>query len=198
MQKRAENTKRRILEAATELFSAKGFSGTVVDDIAALAGVNKQRIYAYYDNKSRLFEAVIADVFNSSNIYDKKLLSLNENDIPDMTGIILEHYMKTYKRRSEFWRLIAWANLELGNVLKSIKDIKSESLEHIRKLYLRGIETKIFKNKSLSFESYIYVLWSVTFFYNSNKRTLRQSLGPELFSEKGQANLFNEIAGLFR
>jgi AcrR family transcriptional regulator len=198
MQERAEKTKKKILEAAIKLFSAGGFSGTIIEDIAVSAGVNKQRIYAYYGSKMNLFEAVIAEVFRSTNYYDKKLLSLDESDIPAMTGILLLHYMDTYRRRPEFWRLIAWANLEFGNTLKSIKGIKSESLEHLRKLYLRGIEKKVFKNTSMSFETYVYVIWAVTFFHNSNKRTLQQSLGPELFNCKTQNTLFfNEIAGLF-
>jgi len=197
MQERAEKTKQKILDAATKLFASRGFSGTVIDDIAAEAGVNKQRIYAYFNSKSNLFESVTAKVFNSSSQYDKKLLELGEKDISSMTLTILNHYLDTYNRRPEFWRLIAWANLEFGEVLKSIKGTKSESLEHIRKLYSKGIDKKIFINPEISFETYIYILWSATFFYNSNRSTLRQSLGPELFTEKSRTCLFREIASLF-
>ena len=198
MQERAEKTRQKILDAATKLFSSRGFSGTVIDDIAAEAGVNKQRIYAYFKNKNSLFESVTAEIFNASNHYDKKLLTLNEDDIPSMTLTVMNHYLSTYKRRPEFWRLIAWANLEFGDVLKSIKGIKSESLEHIRKLYQQGIEKKIFRNPAISFETYIYILWSATFFYNSNRSTLRQSFGPELFNEKNRTVLFDEITTLFQ
>jgi len=197
MQERAEKTRQKILDAATKLFAARGFSGTVIDDIASEAGVNKQRIYAYFKSKSKLFESVTAEVFNSSSRYDKKLLELGEHDIPEMTLTILTHYLDTYNRRPEFWRLIAWANLEFGDDLKSIKGIKSESLEHIRNLYLKGIAKKIFRNPDISFETYIYILWSATFFYNSNKSTLRQSLGPGLFTEKNRSSLFREITSLF-
>ena len=47
MQKRAVETRNKILAAAVELFAAGGMKGTGVDLIAASAGVNKQRIYAY-------------------------------------------------------------------------------------------------------------------------------------------------------
>lgn len=197
MQKRAEKTRQKILDTATTLFAAKGFSGTVIDDIAAEAGVNKQRIYAYFKSKSNLFESVTAEVFNASSHYDKKLLVLGEADIPSMTLTILNHYLDTYKLRPEFWRLIAWANLELGDGLKSIKGLKSESLEHIRKLYLKGIEKNLFRNIGISFETYIYILWSATFFYNSNRTTLMQSLGSGIFEEEKRSVLFSEIATLF-
>lgn len=198
MQERAEKTKKKILEAATKLFSVRGFSGTAVDDIAASAEVNKQRIYAYYKNKNSLFEAVLTEAFSSSNNYDKDLLSLDENDIPEMTGIIINHYMNTYRRRPEFWRLIAWANLEFTDVMKSIKGIKSESLEHIRELYHTGLGKKLFKNDKMSFESYIYVIWAVTFFYHSNKKTLQQSLELELFTDKNQKSLLDDVTHLFQ
>ena len=59
MQERARKTRARILEAATKLFSARGFNGATIDEIAALADVNKQRIYAYFGSKNRLFEAAL-------------------------------------------------------------------------------------------------------------------------------------------
>ena len=43
-----ERTKRRIVEAARAEFSAKGFAGTRVSEIAARAGVNKQLISYYF------------------------------------------------------------------------------------------------------------------------------------------------------
>lgn len=198
MQGRAEKTRKRILEAAIKLFAAKGFSGTAVDEIAASAEVNKQRIYAYFTNKNMLFETVLSEAFASSNNYDRDLLALDEKDIPAMTGLIISHYMNTYRRRPEFWRLIAWANLEFNDILKSIQGIKSESLEHLRKLYYAGQKKKLFKNEKMSFENYIYILWASTFFYHSNKKTLQQSLGMELFSDKNQKSLLGDITELFQ
>ena len=44
LQLRAENTKRKILDAAVKKFAESGLSGATVEDIALAAGVNKQRI----------------------------------------------------------------------------------------------------------------------------------------------------------
>ena len=63
MQQRAERTRQAILQAARKLFAAGGFAGTSVDSIAEAASANKQRIYAYFGSKKKLFEAVLLDIF---------------------------------------------------------------------------------------------------------------------------------------
>lgn len=53
------DTKHRLLAAAKEEFAAHGIAGARVDRIAALAGVNKERIYGYFGNKQKLFDRVV-------------------------------------------------------------------------------------------------------------------------------------------
>ena len=51
-----------MFQAAATLFSAKGFDGVSVDDIAALAGVNKAMIYYHFADKIALYRSVVADM----------------------------------------------------------------------------------------------------------------------------------------
>jgi TetR/AcrR family transcriptional regulator, mexJK operon transcriptional repressor len=48
-----------IMEAAATLFLAKGYSGTSMDEIAAVAGVSKQTVYTHFADKKRLFGDLI-------------------------------------------------------------------------------------------------------------------------------------------
>jgi len=48
-----------IMDAATTLFLRKGYAGTSMDEIAALAGVSKQTIYTHFSDKERLFSDLI-------------------------------------------------------------------------------------------------------------------------------------------
>jgi AcrR family transcriptional regulator len=59
---RAEDKRRRIIAAATSLFSRYGFRRTSVDLIATEAGVAKPTIYAHFADKEAVFGAVCADV----------------------------------------------------------------------------------------------------------------------------------------
>jgi TetR/AcrR family transcriptional repressor of mexJK operon len=48
-----------IVEAATALFLSKGYQGTSVDEIAAVAAVGKQTVYKHFADKPRLFSEII-------------------------------------------------------------------------------------------------------------------------------------------
>lgn len=48
-----------ILDAARRLFTAHGFDGASMDQIAAEAGVSKLTVYSHYGDKDTLFAAVV-------------------------------------------------------------------------------------------------------------------------------------------
>ena len=50
-------TEARIIEAAVQLFSQKGFKGTSTKDISNLAQVNEVTLFRYFPHKSDLFSA---------------------------------------------------------------------------------------------------------------------------------------------
>lgn len=53
-----DRTRERIIDAAVSAFSAHGFAGARVAEIAAMAGVNKQLIAYYFGGKDGLYQAV--------------------------------------------------------------------------------------------------------------------------------------------
>src|SRR5215217_8911748 len=57
-QRDPERTKERILDAAVEVFSAKGYAGARVAEIADRAGVNKQLISYYFGGKQGLYKEI--------------------------------------------------------------------------------------------------------------------------------------------
>lgn len=59
MVRNSDDTRRRLLDAATTEFAAFGIAGARVDRIAASAQCNKQAIYAYFGSKEALADAVL-------------------------------------------------------------------------------------------------------------------------------------------
>jgi TetR/AcrR family transcriptional regulator len=57
-QRDPERTRGRILDAAVEVFSAKGYAGARVAEIADRAGVNKQLIAYYFGGKEGLYQEI--------------------------------------------------------------------------------------------------------------------------------------------
>jgi len=63
---RGERKRAAILDAAGEVFLAKGYVGTSMDEIAAVAAVSKQTVYKHFRDKEALFhELIIATVQRS-------------------------------------------------------------------------------------------------------------------------------------
>jgi AcrR family transcriptional regulator len=56
---RSARKRRAILDAARELFLRSGYAGTSMDDVAAKAAVSKQTVYKHFEDKERLFTAII-------------------------------------------------------------------------------------------------------------------------------------------
>ena len=54
-------TKAEVLRSAADAFSAKGYDGASISEIAAAAGVTKGAIYVHFASKAELFVAVVRD-----------------------------------------------------------------------------------------------------------------------------------------
>jgi len=59
MPRPAANTRRRILDAAYELFYRKGFNRVSVDEIAAASGLTKRSLYYHFNSKDELLASVL-------------------------------------------------------------------------------------------------------------------------------------------
>lgn len=59
-----EEAKIRILDAATKLFSEKGYDATPVNEIAKLADVNKALIYYYFESKEDILDCLIGSIMD--------------------------------------------------------------------------------------------------------------------------------------
>ncbi len=57
----AAKTRERLLEAAAEVFAARGYDGTRVAHIAAAAGVSNGALYAHFPSKAELLVAALRE-----------------------------------------------------------------------------------------------------------------------------------------
>ena len=56
----AEDTKKRILETALELFAQRGYLGTSMSDIAQRLGITKPALYKHYTGKQEILDQIAA------------------------------------------------------------------------------------------------------------------------------------------
>ncbi|MEU9157107.1 TetR/AcrR family transcriptional regulator [Streptomyces sp. NPDC048254] len=65
-QAQKQMTRRLLLESGLELFTAKGYAATTVDDIATAAGTTRVTFYAYFPSRSDLMKALIDERLNEA------------------------------------------------------------------------------------------------------------------------------------
>ena len=195
MQPRSQQTRRRILAASRRLFARYGYHGTTVDRIAGAARANKQRIYEYFTDKRRLFEACLAAAFADVSRQDAALLAELGDDPAALPATVLRHHLQMHARHPDFWRLLAWANLEPVPFYRCLRRGQDERYGPLRALYRQGQARGVFR-RDVSFEVYLFVLLAVTYFYHSNRKTLSSTLDAALFTGAGAARLLTESTAL--
>jgi AcrR family transcriptional regulator len=90
------NTEKIIIDAATIIFTQKGYSGARMQEIADLAGINKALLHYYFRNKKKLFEKIFENVFT-----DLKDNLLNSKDISNYWKDAIDFFIEKY---IEFFR----------------------------------------------------------------------------------------------
>jgi AcrR family transcriptional regulator len=104
MPRNADATRTRILDAATEEFSAYGLAGARIDRIAETAAANKRSIYVYFDSKEKLFDAALHHVLTRM-IED---VPLTEEDLPGYAGRLFDYHLV----HPQGFRMNTWRQLE--------------------------------------------------------------------------------------
>lgn len=74
-----QNVKRRIVDAAWELFYEKGYDDTTVDDIIRLSETSKGSFYYYFSSKDSLLDTL-------STILDENYAKLEDELDPEMNS----------------------------------------------------------------------------------------------------------------
>jgi len=69
IQARGEDTRRRILETALEIFASEGYDGASTRQLAERAGVNLPAIQYYFGSKEGLYRAVIDSIIEATEAH---------------------------------------------------------------------------------------------------------------------------------
>jgi len=84
-QTRSEVTRRKIIDAAVELFNDVGYSGTGLGDIIERAGMTKGALYHHFNSKEALAVAIINE---GSDILLKTFQGISRSSAPALESMI--------------------------------------------------------------------------------------------------------------
>jgi AcrR family transcriptional regulator len=103
-QLRSQQRHQRILDAATRVFSTKGYHGTLVDEIAAEAETSKGGVYFHFPNKQAIFLALLDRLANILRSRVETAVA-NEPDPLDRAEAALRVVLETFGSHRRLARL---------------------------------------------------------------------------------------------
>jgi AcrR family transcriptional regulator len=155
---RAQDTRRRIYEAAMELFREQGFEQTTMRDIAAKAGVALGAAYYYFTSK----EAIVLDFYREvQESNDAAVLEAMHGQLKlkDRLRSILEKRLESLAPNRKFcdalFRHAPDSKDPLSPFSEETRPIRERAIEHLR-IAVEGSDAKV----SADLKSRLpYLLW---------------------------------------
>ena len=142
---RAEDTRRKIYDAAMELFREKGFEETTMRDIAAKAGVALGGAYYYFSSKDAIVLAFYREMQETSN--EPVLGSLaGQKKLKNRIRSVVEQRLQLLEPNRKFcaalFRHAPDSDDPLSPFSQESKPIREGAIEHMR-IAVEGSDIKI-------------------------------------------------------
>ena len=142
---RAEDTRRRIYEAALELFREQGFEQTTMRDIAAKAGVALGGAYYYFSSKEAIVLAFYHDMQENSHEATLEAMA-GHKKLKDRIRVVMEKRFELLGPNRKFcdalFRHAPDSKDPLSPFSEETRSIRERSIEHLR-IALEGGDVKV-------------------------------------------------------
>ncbi|MEM8856585.1 MAG: TetR/AcrR family transcriptional regulator [Pseudomonadota bacterium] len=181
----AERTRAAILAAATKEFTANGFGGASVNEVAARASINKRMIYHYFGNKEGLFLAVLEAAYADIRA-SETALELAHLDPPEAVRRLVRFTFDYFVAHPEFLSLLNTENMHGARHLKTsdkIKQMHSPFVGTLAELLRRGAKRGEFRGDVDAIQIYISIA-GLCWFYLANQHTLSTVFDRDLGAEE--------------
>jgi AcrR family transcriptional regulator len=135
-----DETRRRVLDKAREVFFESGFVDANLDEVARRADVAKGTLYRYFQSKAELYVAVLAR--NAEAFVERMQATIDPELSPtDQIRRTGSFYFKHYTENREYFRIF-WA-VENQRFLGGVPDSAVEHVTGIWKTCLRILAAQI-------------------------------------------------------
>lgn len=134
---RPDETRARIIEAASRLFVEKGFSGATTRAIAEKAGVNEVTLFRHFGSKKNLAKAIMDQLGGPAIAVDLEA-RFSGDYVQDLT-FIGHAMMKVMIERSDAMRM---AICEAGN-FPEFQQVVAENPRQLRRMLARYFERQM-------------------------------------------------------
>ncbi|HEY8050614.1 MAG TPA: TetR/AcrR family transcriptional regulator [Ramlibacter sp.] len=193
-QRDADRSQLTILSAARDEFADFGLGGARVDRIAERAGVNKRLIYYYFEDKEKLFEAVLEQAYLDIR-GEERQLHLLDHAPADAVRRLVEFTWDYYLAHPEFLTLLNSANLHKARHLAEsnrARELNSPLIETLAEILERGRREGVFRGGVDPVQLYVSIA-GLSYFYLSNNYTLSAIFGRDLLTPKAKSERLSHM-----
>lgn len=195
MPRDADQTRKRILDAATAEFARKGLGGARVDEIALRSKANKRMIYHYFGSKERLFTAVLEAAYAGIRSAEQ---NLHLDELPPLEAIerLVRFTWNYYLDNPEFLTLVNSENLHRAKHLKTSEIVRKTSgkfVQMVKSILDRGVAAGVFRDAIDPVQLNITIA-AIGYYYLTNRFTgaivySRDFMAPEHLEARLAFNL---------
>jgi AcrR family transcriptional regulator len=135
----SELTKQKILDAAIQLFSRKGFRSTSLSDLVQATGLTKGALYHHFKNKDSLFYAVLE---NLRFLWRERVFRdmLEKQSALERLETLFDNHARLIEERETFCLVLSSLVMEMDNVNAEFMDALREIFADLTALIQRIIE----------------------------------------------------------
>jgi AcrR family transcriptional regulator len=181
----ADRSQNTILNAARDEFSEHGLGGARMDRIAERAGLNKRLIYYYFEDKEKLFQAVLEQAYRQIREEERQLNLLHLKPETALRRLV-EFTWNYYLEHPEFLTLLNSANLHRARHLEQserARQLNSPLIATLGEIIERGRAEGTIRGGIDPLQLYVSIA-GLSYFYLSNNHTLSAIFGRDLMTPK--------------
>lgn len=135
MSKKGDETKKMILEAATELFGEKGFKDVSMSDICDRTSLSRGGLYRHYSSTTDIFKELIS----GDDSFDERIR--NKESAVSILNSVLKNLEDEIRQSEKSLSLAIYEYASVGDNSKEFLEIEKKAKKRWKKLIRYGIET---------------------------------------------------------
>ena len=142
---RSSDKRQRIIDAAVNLFSEKGYHGATTALISKEAGVSQGLLFHYFRDKEDLFTSIVKDKYNTFTGELERRVGNSKNAVRKLE-VAVSTFLHLVQREKNFAKMVIKEARGGGENLQELTGLGSPKILSIfRELMKEGIEQGVFR-----------------------------------------------------